>query len=90
MELALFPKGAHPDAPLVEVVAEPADRWKEGLLRRTLSGGATALLPVGRNIELILTHEPALQGLRWNAMSMHPEWRTGVMRDAHQIGRAHV
>lgn len=83
MELALFPKGAHPDAPLVEVVAEPDDRWKEGLLRRTLSGGATALLPVGRNIELILTHEPALQGLRWNAMSMHPEWRAGPLRNAH-------
>ena len=80
MESAFFPKTKVDEATGVEVVVD--DAWKQGLIRRE-SKGTVTLLPVGKNIEMILSNEPGLKDLVWNTVEMQPQWRSGPLKDAH-------
>lgn len=85
-EAALFP--SKPSAAPVST-PEPAvqagtddDGWKEQLLRRETKSGVM-LMPVGRNIELILRHDKRVNDLWWNSLDATPVWRSGPLSTCH-------
>jgi predicted P-loop ATPase len=87
MEKALFPAGQHPksqhpkdETPSVQA-GEADDGWKSQLIKKEVKG-VVYLQPVGRNVELILRHDPRLSDLVWNSVEMQPVWRSGPLKDA--------
>ena len=84
-EAALFPSRPAEPAPAPAPVTTPAgedDGWKEHLLRRETKAGVV-LLPVGRNIELILRNDPRVKDLWWDALNASPTWRSGPLSGCH-------
>lgn len=59
-----------------------SDEWKSQLITRETKSGVV-LASVGKNIELILRHDPRVNSLRWNVMESRPEWTEGPLKGAH-------
>lgn len=78
MEAAWFPK----EVVKADGTVQVEEQWRDQLLKRDVKGGQL-ILPVGRNIELILANDPNVNDLVWNTVEMRPEWRSGPLKDAH-------
>lgn len=77
-EAAWFPK----EVVKADGTVQVEEQWRDKLLKREGKGVVT-ILPVGRNIELILANDPNVNDLVWNTVEMRPEWRSGPLKDAH-------
>lgn len=59
-----------------------SDEWKSQLITRETKSGVV-LASVGKNIELILRHDPRINSLRWHVMESRPEWTDGPLKGVH-------